>query len=496
MIESSSSGARPEKSFSLLQSNIPDKERDLANTDDRVVAVSIQRWPPEKVESRERSKKSSSGKSTSMEMGFSASALQELQLLNHLHFLIPAPQGHPNFVLPVAVALPDEEDEEIMDTVKSKTESNGTVGSDDIFSLFQSSEENERKAKKQQQSKESAKGPHLVFNPTPLVMQKLTMKSRRRDDENDHGSLVTPALIASWFHDLLSAVAHCHCNHIVVRSFQPDQICIDQSGVAKMSGFFKATMLATKERGKFLDPLKSARSNKKGNVSEDDASNSPYIAPELLLGSTVSTPESDMWSLGCLMAHLLVGKQLFIGRDKAARLYAMYKIVGAPSSENYPQAVKYPNYEKPLKRYKPGVTKALRFMMKDWEVEKDQYSGALDLLECMLQLDPEKRITVSDALEHEFMKQHVTNTKSNTFCEQYVKEWLKLKEKLMLDEEAIDAVKDEKKRGRVDREMKRKAWLMEASASGADDYEDDDLYNLDDLLGNGIHSGIKKAKES
>eukprot|EP00978_Attheya_sp_CCMP212_P012497 scaffold31180_cov44-Attheya_sp.AAC.1 len=38
MIESSSAGTRPEKSFSLLQSNIPDKERDLVNTDDRVVA--------------------------------------------------------------------------------------------------------------------------------------------------------------------------------------------------------------------------------------------------------------------------------------------------------------------------------------------------------------------------------------------------------------------------------------------------------------------------
>ena len=73
--------------------------------EDRYVAVSMQRWPPEKIHNKE----GKDGKNSST--GFSPAALQELQLLTQLHSLIPSPTGHPNLTLPIAVALPQEIEE-------------------------------------------------------------------------------------------------------------------------------------------------------------------------------------------------------------------------------------------------------------------------------------------------------------------------------------------------------------------------------------------------
>lgn len=38
-----------------------------------------------------------------------------------------------------------------------------------------------------------------------------------------------------------------------------------------------------------------------------------YIAPEILLGSNKFTKGVDMWSMGCILAELLLGKPVFPG---------------------------------------------------------------------------------------------------------------------------------------------------------------------------------------
>jgi serine/threonine protein kinase len=37
----------------------------------------------------------------------------------------------------------------------------------------------------------------------------------------------TTLVVSSWCHDLLSALGHCHSNHIILRTLQPDQIVVD-----------------------------------------------------------------------------------------------------------------------------------------------------------------------------------------------------------------------------------------------------------------------------
>lgn len=344
-------------------------------------------------------------------------------------------------------------------------------------------------------------------------------------------ALVTPPLFASWFHDLLSALAHCHSNHVVLRTIRPDQILIDQSGVAKLSGLVRAIVLHPDDRGRSLDPLKNARARARaggetGGGDNDEVLTNPFIAPELLLGAMRYTKETDVWSIGCLMANLLLNKPLFTGRDRASKILAIFKIVGSPAMENYSDGRKFPYYEDPPKKYKRGVQKALRFMMKkdqsyygDADFIEENYSGAMDLLEQMLHLDPRKRITAADALEHEFMVRYVESTNSDEFRNDFVKSWMNLKCKLMVDDDNNDngdpstssSTKHRDKAGQdhhnkkskiQEKETKRKAWLMEAASSlggGIDngDDDEDDLYNLDDLLGKSSskNDGTKRLKK-
>jgi hypothetical protein len=484
--------------FSMLTSMMG-KKRPSEGATDRFVPVSLQRWPTEKVAKRELGKdtkkdekgKPKKGKRT-WQSGFSAGALQEMQVLSRIHGLIKSPQGHPNFLLPIAVGLPSETKEinERMDLspLGSKgLDMNLKRIDEDIFSLTRTSLENEVAAEKERKRKDMVTGPHLVFHPTPFVLQRFTARKKKRDGEPED-QLITPTIFASWTHDLLSAMLHCHSNDVVLRNFLADQIMVDHSGVVKFGSFYRATVLSKED--KRLDILRAAKERKKENRKskrddDDDILSNPYAAPEMLLGSPKFTKETDIWTLGCLLCHLLLGKPLYTGKERQSMLLALYKLVGIPSSENFKDGVKFPYFEKPKKKYGPGVAKALTHMMK--EDDPDKYASAFDLISRMLHLDPKKRISAKQALQHEYMQNFFENSTSKTFQDEYVRDWITLKKRLMRSSKTEEDEQKERERG-----IKRKAMLLAASKDTGTG-GDDDLYDMDDILGSG-ESAAKMPK--
>ena len=59
-----------------------------------------------------------------------------------------------------------------------------------------------------------------------------------------------------------------------------------------------------------------------------------YRAPEVLLGSTQYTKGADMWSLGCILAELLLGKPIFPGTSTLNQLDRILEVTGMPSKED------------------------------------------------------------------------------------------------------------------------------------------------------------------
>ena len=471
--------------FSMLTSSLAGKRPPADGAIDRFVAVSLQRWPSEKVANREQGKgkkgekeKTKKSRSHIMQTGFSAAALQEMQLLNNLHGHITSPHGHPNFILPIGVGLPSKIDNGDINlpSVGSKAVDMKSID-EDIFSLTRSSLENEVAAKEERKRKDMVTGPHLIFQPTPFVLHRFLSRKKKRDNDSDDFP-ISPVIFASWFHDLLSALLHCHANDIILRTFQADQIVIDHSGVAKIGGLYRATVLSREDLN--ADIVKLARErkkSKKSNSDDVDVMSNPYVAPEMLLGSVKFTKETDIWTMGCLFAHLLLKKPICTAKDRQSLLTAMYKFLGVPTKENFPLGMKLPYFKKYEKKYKPGVDKALQHMVSS--EEKEKHAGAIDLISKMLHLDPAKRITAVGALQHEYIQNHVERCNSASVRQQFVQDWMNLKKRLMHSNKSEEDEIKERERG-----IKRKAMLMAASTNTVD-AEEDDLYDMDDIFTGG-----------
>ena len=475
LVQSFSGGyTRMQAKYPTLSSFLTGLEGEDVKENDRLVPISLQRWPPEKIDIKERSTEMGS-----MQMGYSPAALQEMQLLHELHFLIPSPQGHPNFVLPLAIALDSNINEESSEsfTITSNTAAN------DILAMI---ERNQRAAG----NKQLASGSYLVLEPTPLHLQKIMSCCKRK---NHGGPIIPSTVLESWCHDILSAISFCHSNHIILRSFLPDQIHIDHSGTAKLSGLSKVMILHGKDRTKEFDPLKFVRSKKRKDHNTEDVE--PYAAPELLLGGTRYTKQTDMWAFGALLANLLLGKQLFPGKDRVSKMTQVFKIVGVPDIDNYEQAKKFPFYSSNMfvigdegkkKKYTRGVEKALHVLLRaNGKNAENDFASLISLIDSLLHLDPTKRMTANEALSHQYMMNHSAHIDSQEFRHKYVHDWLDLKEQILMRKSSsksnsLDKRKDcSPARSKVSVENEVNKAKQQAYSIGTSiDEEDDDLYDF------------------
>jgi len=112
------------------------------------------------------------------------------------------------------------------------------------------------------------------------------------------------------------------------------------------------------------------------------------------------TREVDVWSMGCIFAEMMSRKPLFPGQDYIDQLHLIMNALGAPSEQDLyfltnARAKKFMNTE--FHKRGPNPTKPLSQMF------SEAAPDALDLLEKMLVIDPNKRISVDDALAHPYL---------------------------------------------------------------------------------------------
>ena len=381
--------------------------------------VALKRWPSKKAESKEIIRTSQE----SMSMGFSASALQEFQILYQFHIKESGSTGHPNIVFPLAIGSPTESNNKKISSESSSSDL-FSLAKNSVLSLPLSNYLMGEPTTTKSASSVADQRPYILLDYSPLALQDVLTRRKRNSQIDMRHDIITPVIFASWFHDILSACETCHENNIILRMIKPDQISLGEDGVARFaefSGAVASTFQSSEESRKNINFRKAKR-----DVGSDIYD--PYQAPEILLGSIEFTRESDMWSIGAMMAALLLGKPLFTGRDRSTFLAGIFKVCGSPSPKNFPEAKTSYYYEKAKsmcsKNYKPGVQKALCHLIGDESLEQD-YSDAIDLIASILRLDPAERITATGALSHKFMLKHrdfIRNEKLNHSLS-FAKDW-------------------------------------------------------------------------
>ncbi|XP_056224163.1 mitogen-activated protein kinase 12b isoform X2 [Seriola aureovittata] len=120
-----------------------------------------------------------------------------------------------------------------------------------------------------------------------------------------------------------------------------------------------------------------------------------YRAPEVILNWMHYTQTVDIWSAGCIMAEMLLGKPLFKGSDHLDQLREIMKMTGTPTADF---VVKLQSQD--AKNYIRNLPKVPK---KDLHSVFSKASpNAVCVLEKMLLLDPERRVSAAEALDLPF----------------------------------------------------------------------------------------------
>lgn len=187
--------------------------------------------------------------------------------------------------------------------------------------------------------------------------------------------------IAHIMNQLLEGLHYCHSNNFLHRDIKCSNILVNNDGQVKLADFGLARLY---------------NSNDKERPYTNKVITLWYRPPELLLGEERYGKPVDIWSCGCILGELFTKEPMFRGGTELAQLEKIFAVCGSPTMTSWPDARElrdYPSY-KPKKMY----TRRLRT-----EYAKLP-SKALDLLDNMLLLDPKKRISAEEALQHDWFK--------------------------------------------------------------------------------------------
>ncbi|MXQ98183.1 hypothetical protein E5288_WYG021987 [Bos mutus] len=189
-------------------------------------------------------------------------------------------------------------------------------------------------------------------------------------------------------YQMLCGIKHLHSAGIIHRDLKPSNIVVKSDCTLKILDFGLARTACTNF---MMTPYVVTRY---------------YRAPEVILGMGYKE-NVDIWSVGCIMGELVKGCVIFQGTDHIDQWNKVIEQLGTPSADfmkKLQPTVR--NYVENRPKY-PGIK--FEELFPDWifpsESERDKIktSQARDLLSKMLVIDPDKRISVDEALRHPYI---------------------------------------------------------------------------------------------
>ncbi|XP_077658040.1 serine/threonine-protein kinase MAK isoform X6 [Urocitellus parryii] len=121
-----------------------------------------------------------------------------------------------------------------------------------------------------------------------------------------------------------------------------------------------------------------------------------YRAPEVLLRSSVYSSPIDVWAVGSIMAELYTLRPLFPGTSEIDEIFKICQVLGTPKKSDWPEG--YQLASSMNFRFPQCVPINLKTLIPNASNE------AIQLMTEMLNWDPKKRPTASQALKHPYFQ--------------------------------------------------------------------------------------------
>lgn len=187
--------------------------------------------------------------------------------------------------------------------------------------------------------------------------------------------------IKTWMCMLGRGVWFCHENFILHRDIKPNNLLIAADGEIKLADFGLARS--------FSDPYR--------NMTHQVITRW-YRPPELLYGARHYSGAVDVWSMGAVFAELVLRTPFMAGNTDVHQLDLICQAIGTPTEDNWPGVSKLPDYVPTnADQIRPASNRDF-FMGMFGTAGRD----GVDLLMSTLSLDPRKRPTARQILEHQY----------------------------------------------------------------------------------------------
>ena len=224
-----------------------------------------------------------------------------------------------------------------------------------------------------------------------LVLEFLPLGDLEMLIRDTNGVRYGTADVKAWMGMLSRAIWFCHENFILHRDIKPNNLLIAEDGTVKLADFGLARS--------FADPYLPMTHN---------VITRWYRPPELFFKARHYSGAVDIWSMGTVFAELILRTPFMPGNTDIHQIDLISQAIGTPTDENWPGVSS-------LDGYVP-VAKDKIIPLRD----RNYFSGlfgtagplGVDLLISMLQLDPRKRVTARQVLEHAWWRNEPRPTRN------------------------------------------------------------------------------------